>query len=194
MPRRLLILAWLFAAILAPYAHAQETAGREPVLLVANPGLQDPNFAESVVLVVFPPDGGPTGVILNRPTRLQWKEAFPEERALAHRTDAIFFGGPVQLRVLWFLFHQPGPPETALPVVDDLYLSADGKLLDQVLSKGAKVERFFVGYSGWSPSQLEMEIAQGAWYVLPADAKTMLELKPETMWRELLRRATAVQT
>jgi putative transcriptional regulator len=193
VPRRLLAFAWLLAAILALSVHAQESADRAPVLLVASPGLQDPNFAESVVLVVFPPGGGPTGVILNRPTRLQWKDAFPEERSLVHRTDEIFFGGPVQLRVLWFLFRQPHPPQTAFPLFDDLYLSADGKLLDQVLDREGKVERFFVGYSGWSPTQLEFEIAQGAWYVLPADAKTVLELKPETMWRELLRRATAVE-
>jgi putative transcriptional regulator len=146
-----------------------------------------------VVLVVFPPDGGPTGVILNRPTRLKWPEAFPDEPALVRRTDPIFFGGPVQLNVLWYLFHRATPPETALPIVDDLYLSADGKLLDRLLAVQGNVERFFIGYSGWSPSQLEVEIASGAWYVLPADLKTILELKPDTMWQELLRRATAVE-
>jgi putative AlgH/UPF0301 family transcriptional regulator len=41
--------------------------------------------------------------------------------------------------------------------------------------------------------QLDVEIASGAWYVLPADLKTILELAPERMWRELLRRATAVE-
>ena len=124
-----------------------------PLLLVATPGLQDPNFAHSVVLVLFPPDGGPTGVILNRPTHLKWTEAFPDEPALARRTDPIFFGGPVRLNVLWYLFHRATPPDTALPVVEDLYLSADGKLLDQQLAAGGKVERFFIGYSGWSPAQ-----------------------------------------
>src|SRR5688572_7218989 len=137
MLRRLLTPLWLVAWLLAMTAHAQAVE-REALLLVASPDLQDPNFAESVVLVVFPADGGPTGVILNRPTRLQWKDAFPDERSLAHRTDAIYFGGPVQMRVLWFLCRQAGPPQTALPVVDDIYLSADGKLLDRFLDAGGK--------------------------------------------------------
>jgi putative transcriptional regulator len=183
----------LLVCILALGARAREPVGNAPLLLVATPGLQDPNFAHSVVLVLFPPDGGPTGVILNRPTHLKWTEAFPDEPALARRTDPIFFGGPVRLNVLWYLFHRATPPDTALPVVEDLYLSADGKLLDQQLAAGGKVERFFIGYSGWSPAQLEVEIASGSWYVLPADMKTILEIKPESMWQELLRRATAVE-
>jgi putative transcriptional regulator len=193
MPRRLLTPVWLLLCMLALPLHAQQALGPEPVLLVASPGLQDPNFAQSVVLVVFPPSGGPTGVILNQPTRLQWKDAFPEEPALAPRSDPLYFGGPVRLGALWFLFRQPSAPQTALPVVDDLYLSADGKFLDRLLEGGGKVDRFFVGYSGWAPSQLDFEIAQGAWYVLPAEIKDILELAPEEMWRELLRRATAVE-
>jgi putative transcriptional regulator len=194
MLRRPIASLWLLlACILALPLSAQQQHGREPVLLVASPSLQDPNFAQSVVLVVFPPSGGPTGVILNQPTRLQWKDAFPDEPALAQRTDAIFFGGPVRLGALWFLFRQASTPQTALPVTDDLYLSADGEFLDRLLTGGGKVERFFVGYSGWSPSQLDLEIAQGAWYVLPADLKDILDLSPESMWRELLSRATAVE-
>jgi putative transcriptional regulator len=193
MPRRLLTPVWLLLCMLALPLHAQQALGPEPVLLVASPSLQDPNFAQSVVLVVFPPSGGPTGVILNQPTRLQWKDAFPEEPALAPRSDPLYFGGPVRLGALWFLFRQPSAPQTALPVVDDLYLSADGKFLDRLLEGGGKVDRFFVGYSGWAPSQLDFEIAQGAWYVLPAEIKDILELAPEEMWRELLRRATAVE-
>ena len=194
MLHRLLAFAWLLAALVLVPARAQALGEGEAVLLVARPELLDPNFAETVVLVVFPPGGGPTGVILNRPTQLQWKDAFPGERELEQRTDPIYFGGPVQLRVLWYLFHRAQAPETALPVVDDLYLSADGKLLDRVLAGEGEVERFFVGYAGWSPAQLEMEIAQGAWYVLPADAQSIFGLEPRTMWRELLRRATAIRT
>jgi putative transcriptional regulator len=193
MHPRVFALPWLLACTLVLAAHAQEPERGQPVLLVAAPGLNDPNFAHSVVLVVFPPDGGPTGVILNQPTRLKWKDAFPDAPALARRSDPIFFGGPVQLNVLWYLFHRATPSDTGLPVVEDLYLSADGKLLDRLLAAGSNVERFFVGYAGWSPSQLDLEIASGAWYVLPADVKTILELEPDTMWRELLRRATAIE-
>lgn len=194
MPRLQALLCLLAACCLPAAAHAQRDVGQDAVLLVAHPSLPDPNFAQSVVLVVFPISGGPTGVILNQPTRLQWKDAFPDAPALAARTDPIFFGGPVRLSGLWYLLRTPRAPARALPVVEDLYLSADGEYLDQLLAGGGQVERFFVGYSGWTGPQLEMEIAQGAWYVLPADLDTILELAPDAMWRDLLLRATAVKT
>ncbi len=185
-------LLWLLLCV-SLAAHAAQPVSGDAVLLVARPELQDPNFAQSVVLVVFPASSGPTGVILNQPTRLKWSDAFADEPALAQRTDAIYFGGPVRLAALWFIFRGAKAPETALPVTDDLYLSADGPFLDEFLAAGGKVDRFFVGYSGWTPVQLDVEIASGAWYVLPADLKTILELAPERMWHELLRRATAVE-
>jgi len=180
--------------LLAAGAHAQHAVRSAPVLLVASPALQDPNFSQSVVLVLFPEGGGATGVILNRPTPLAWREAFPDEPALRARSDTIYFGGPVRMQALWYLVRQADARANALPVVDDLYLSADGNLLDELLAAQRRVERFFVGYSGWAPTQLEFEIAQGAWHVLPVDLHSILNLDPQTMWRELLARATAVQT
>lgn len=191
MLRRLLLICLLLIA--AP-SGAQQESGAEPVLLVASTELQDPNFSQSVVLVLFPAGGWPTGVILNRPTRLAWSETFPDEPALRARADPIYFGGPVRINALWFLFRQGAPQGTVLPVLEDLYLSSDGELLDRLLQAHARVDRFFVGYSGWAPAQLDMEIAQGAWHVLPADLDAILKMEPETMWRELLLRATAVKT
>jgi putative transcriptional regulator len=189
--RRLLLLCLL---LLAAPSNGQQESGADPVLLVASTELQDPNFAHSVVLVLFPAGGSPTGVILNWPTRLAWSEAFPDEPALRARADPIYFGGPVRINALWFLFRQGTPQGNVLPVLDDLYLSSDGELLDRLLETHALVDRFFVGYSGWAPAQLDMEIAQGAWHVLPADLDVILKMDPETMWRELLLRATAVKT
>ena len=188
---RLLLLA---VALLTATAHAQLSTRSAPILLVASPALQDPSFAQSVVLVLFPESAGPIGVILNRPTRLTWSEAFPDEPGLRSRGDTIYFGGPVRMQALWYLFRQGAVRDNVLPVMEGLYLSADGALLDQLLAQQQRVERFFVGYSGWAPTQLDAEIAQGAWHVLPADVDSILNLDPDTMWRDLLRRATAVRT
>ena len=78
--------------------------------------------------------------------------------------------------------------------MEDLYLSADGSVLEQLLSgSGQSVQRFFLGYSGWTTSQLEREIDLGAWYVLPADRQTVLRKDTNTLWRDLMLRATAVK-
>jgi putative transcriptional regulator len=181
-------------AILASNPAGSVDATATAVFLVAKPELQDPNFAHAVVLVVFPQGGGPLGVILNRPLKITLKDSFPDDARLKSRTDPLFFGGPVRIDGLLFLFRRDSALGNAFPVVDDLYLSGDGELLDQLLAKqGGGVQQFFLGYAGWTSSQLDFEIAQGAWYVVPADADTVLKADPHTLWRDMLLRATAVK-
>jgi len=193
--RRSLPIALLLVSLCWQLPSCAQEMAQEAVLLVASPELQDPNFAESVVLVLFPREGGPLGVILNRPTRLMLKDAFPDEQNLRGRSDTVYFGGPVRPGGLMFLFRREGASEGAFPVLEDLYLSNNGTLLDTLLggSEGG-VQRYFLGYSGWAPVQLEVEVASGAWHVLPADRQTILQMDPKVMWRELLARATAVKT
>lgn len=192
---KLLALVALLALPLAAPAQTDEPVEREPVLLVASPDLQDPNFAQTVVLVMFPPSGGPMGVILNRPTPFTLGKLFPDDPTLKAREDPVAFGGPVRLEALMFLFRAERETEGAVHVMDDLYLSGNGDVLTGLLGQppGA-VARYFVGYSGWAPAQLQMEIDLGAWYVLPADRSTILKADPQRMWKELLLRATAVRT
>jgi putative transcriptional regulator len=173
---------------------AQEVE-HEPILLVATPDLHDPNFERTVVLVVFPSGAGPLGVILNRPIPVTLKDAFPDEPQLRNRTDRLYFGGPVRTTALMYLFRGKATAEGSFPVLEDLCLSGNGDLLDRILAgPQGGVQRYFLGYSGWAPVQLDMEIARGGWYVLPADRDTILNMDPATMWRELLARATAVKT
>jgi len=194
-PPRLLV-RWLVALAFwlgSMPVHSVETVA-PAVFLVAKEDLLDPNFAHSVVLVVFPKDAGPVGVILNRPVPLTLKEVFPEEPHLKDRGDRLYFGGPVRINGLMFLCRRPTAPQNAFPVLGDLYLSGDGGLLDEMLSRpDPQVQRYFLGYSGWAPDQLELEIAQGGWYVLPADLDTVVKGDPKTMWRDLLLRATAIK-
>jgi putative transcriptional regulator len=189
-----LLATWLLAlSLLALPGWGAETVG-SAIFLVAKPELLDPNFAQSVVLVVFPKDAGPVGVILNRPVPLTLKDAFPDEPRLKGRGDQLYFGGPVQVNGLMFLFRHADAPQNAFPVLGDLYLSADGGLLDEMLSRSdGQVQRFFLGYSGWAVQQLDFEIAQGGWYVIPADLDTVLKGNPKTLWRDLLLRATAIK-
>jgi putative transcriptional regulator len=192
-----LLAVWLVA--LAFWLGAMPVQSAETVapavFLVAKEDLQDPNFVHSVVLVVFPKDAGPVGVILNRPVPLTLKEVFPDQPQLKDRSDKLYFGGPVRINGLMFLCRRPTAPQNAFPVVGDLYLSGDGGLLDEMLSRpDPQVQRYFLGYSGWAPDQLELEIAQGGWYVLPADLDTVVKGDPKNLWRDLLLRATAVKT
>lgn len=161
-------------------------------LLVAQPELLDQNFAHTVVLVMRPDDDEPLGVILNRPTGTLLSEIYPERLELQGRTDMLFFGGPVEPDALLFAFRSATKPEKGINVADDIYISGFSGVLDELLllPENALEQRFFAGYAGWARGQLEAEIAQGGWHVLPLDTRAIFEMNPLTLYDQLLRRAT----
>jgi len=162
------------------------------VLLVARPELTDPNFAETVVLVTRHAHGGAVGVILNRPTTVTLPEAFPSLEHLRGRREVVFHGGPVARATTVFVFRAAARPPEALHVLEDVYLGLDPGLLGRLLAgPPPPALRVYAGYAGWTPGQLEAEIHHGSWHVLDADASTIFEADPRTMWRTLLRRASS---
>jgi putative transcriptional regulator len=174
-------LGWMIAALLlGTTAHAQEREAPNGLLLVAKPGVVDPNFSETVVLVTQTPDYGTVGVILNRPT--------PERH---ERTGAsIYRGGPVMPRTLVALFRSDEPPEApAFHVLKRVYLSMHPDNIERRLARPAGNFRLFAGFSGWAPRQLEAEIGRGGWYVLPANENLIFRKDPAGMWGELVERA-----
>jgi putative transcriptional regulator len=186
------LAAVLVAVALCLPAAAQQAGRREAILLVAHPSMTDLRFAETVVLVTFPPDSGPEGVVLNKPSLVELRSVWPNRPERQGRTDLIHYGGPVEPDGLLFLFRMKPPPQRALWVTEDIYYSGDGQLLDKLLeeNKPVKHQRFFAGFAGWAPGQLENEIAWGGWYVLPVDSEVIFDMPIEGMWEKLLERAT----
>jgi putative transcriptional regulator len=170
----------------------EDVPRKEAVLLVAHPAMTDLRFAETVVLVTFPPDAGPMGVVLNKPSLVELRTIWPDHPGRQGRTDIIHFGGPVEPDGLLFLFRMAPAPKRAVWVTDDIYFSGDGKLLDQLLTEPRPVahQRFFAGYAGWAPGQLENEIDWGGWYVLPVDEEVIFDMPVADMWERMLERAT----
>jgi putative transcriptional regulator len=154
------------------------------ILLVARAELPDPNFADAVVLVMNNLGPGPVGVIVNRPTRLTLARLFPDIERLGRLHDRVFFGGPVALNSVWFLFRATAPPEHAVEACAGVYFSSDRKLLLQLLARDKPMEglRVFVGYSGWTTEQLEGEIAHGDWTVKRAEAAAIFDGHSEHPW------------
>jgi len=191
---RPLLLSLTAALLLAPPpALAQEQAeAARTFLLVAQPDMLDTNFARTVVLVMRPEDGGPLGIILNRPTNVQMRELYPERTELAGRNDLVFYGGPVQPDALLFAFRSAVKPPKGLNVIGDIYISGFSEVLDELLKhpENANEQRFFAGYAGWAQGQLEFEIERGGWYTLPLDVDAIFKMNPLTIYDELVKRAT----
>lgn len=163
---------------------AEEPDRLNAILLVARPKLADPNFGESVVLVMNNLGPAPVGIIVNRPTRVSVAYLFPDNPRIAKLPERIYFGGPVDLGRVWFLTRARTPPARSVRAFDDFYLSGDRKLLMTLLARDKPMEdlRIFVGYSGWAPGQLETEIERGDWASRRADKDVIFDRKLERAW------------
>ena len=120
-------------------------------LLIAGPGLLDPNFWRTVVLIVEHSDEGALGLVLNRPSETTVGEAVSELEQLLDLDDPLYVGGPVQPSALIVLAEFDQPTEAALIAFDDVGVLANGAQEDPSLS--VRRGRAFVGHAGWGPGQ-----------------------------------------
>ncbi|HVC11059.1 MAG TPA: YqgE/AlgH family protein [Burkholderiales bacterium] len=191
VPRLLLCVAALAVAVPAA---ARPSDAANGVFLVAKPGLPDPNFRHSVVLVTHGPNDSTLGVILNRPTRLKLSQLLPRGIPAGNYRDRVFFGGPVMLQAIVALFHaRSAPPAPALHILKNLYLTTQREELRALLAGKGRRYRIYLGLSSWAPGQLEDEIGHHGWYVLPADEATVFRGDTRGLWKELVERANAEQ-
>jgi len=167
-------------------ASADDAKPVTTVLLVARTELPDSNFKDAVVLVMNNIASAPAGLVINRPTRVAVASLFPDVERLAQVDDKVYFGGPVQIETLSFLFRADTPPEEAIQVLDGVYLSTNAELLRKLLGREKPMEglRIFIGYSGWAPGQLQNEIARGDWKPGPIDIDAIFGRKSEHPWPE----------
>ena len=187
--------AFLRVAVVALFGLAVPALAQvssKAVFLVARPGMPDPNFRETVVLVVQAEGGGEaTGVIINRPTDRSLADILPSER-FSRFTDPIFFGGPVAQQGLFALFQSDKYSGPALPMLPEVWLAVLPDSVDGLVSNPPAKVRFFSGYAGWAPGQLQGEVERGDWLVTDADAKTIFTKDTSALWQDLVRRARAV--
>jgi putative transcriptional regulator len=166
----------------------QELTGR---LLVATPGLGDPNFARAVVLMLDHDESGALGVVVNRPTTVSVGEVLPSWQPFTTDPGVLFQGGPVALDSALGLAVLPGQGDDEPPgwrrVVDGLGL-VDLDAPPEVIAPEMAELRIFAGYAGWGTGQLEEELAEGAWYVVRSEARDAFSDDPLTLWRTVLRR------
>lgn len=150
-------------------------------LLVATPALVDPNFRRTVVLVAEHGEAGAMGVVLNRPSETAVAEAIPELVSLAGDEEPVFVGGPVAVDSLLALAEVEEPDDTLELVVGAVAFVQDPEV-------PARRGRIFVGYAGWSPGQIEAELDEESWIVVPAEPDDVFSDEPDALWSSVLRR------
>jgi len=190
----LVALVLLSCPLSSAVAEERLEAGR---FLVAGRQLRDPNFRETVVLLVeYDRRQGALGLIVNRPSRVTLGELLPDLES-ENGDESIFRGGPVDPMQVTLLVRSAKPEaDEAQPgqhVFEDVYFSSSKGLLEWLATAPDSEGSFraFAGYAGWSPGQLEVEIEVGGWHVMKAEAGAIFEEPSEKLWPRLILEGTA---
>ncbi len=156
-------------------------------LLIAMPGMPDPNFNSTVTLICEHNNDGALGIIINRPLNLQLGGLF--EQLSLDEADAIaakhpvLSGGPVA-RERGFVLHNPGPDfESTMFVSDNIQLTLSRDVLDALAAgNGPDQTLVALGYAGWEPGQLEAEMLSNTWLNVPASPEIVFDTPFAERW------------
>jgi putative transcriptional regulator len=158
--------------------------------IVAAPALPDPNFRETVVLMLEHDDEeGSLGLVLNRPgpiavglfcagLGIQWQ---------GKTEAAVHLGGPVQPMIGWLLHGEIKDADESREIMEGIFVSNSRETLELVAGNTDVKRRLFAGYAGWAPGQLRSELHQGVWFTGEADPGLVFARKPEQIWRQAIR-------
>ena len=155
-------------------------------LLLADPFMADPSFRRAVIfLAEYGPEGS-VGFVLNKPTDFMFNDivdGFPEFPA------RVYFGGPVEGGNLHFLHRIPDLADS-YEVGKGIYWGGGLDDLKTMMTSGSLTPedvRFFIGYSGWAPNQLDDELLRKNWIVAPGLRPYIFSDKPSSLWSSLLK-------
>lgn len=160
-----------------------------PGLLVAVPQLRDPNFRQSVVLLLQQSPEGTLGVVINRESPLLLKDLC-RDHDIPYAGDPgkrVRQGGPVQPEQGLVIYGAEHEDPEGRSVVDDLHVSASTGTLTRLCTIPTSRFHCYAGYAGWGPGQLEREIQEGSWILRPVDARLVLDHSPEDVWTRSLK-------
>jgi putative transcriptional regulator len=179
-------------AALSFFAAAPAFAGDELAegkLLLADKRLSDPNFAQTVVLVVSTDDEGSVGLVINREGDVPVSRLLKGVKDASKITGVAFEGGPVEPKSVLTLFRSPTPEPRAQHITGEIYAVLEQNLLEEILAGGAGRDRlrFYLGFANWGPGQLEAELDAGAWRVIPGTANAVFDSDPDSLWTRLMR-------
>jgi len=160
------------------------------MLLVATPALVDPNFADSVVLLLDVDDNGALGVVLNRPSGVPVDAVLDGWANVVAEPDVLFQGGPVGAdgALAVALLRDPEDVPVGFRSVDGRLGLVDLDAPVELLEGSLAGLRIFAGYAGWGAAQLDGEIEEGSWYVVPGETWDAFRTDTTDLWREVLRR------
>ncbi|HEY7217923.1 MAG TPA: YqgE/AlgH family protein [Candidatus Binatia bacterium] len=162
-------------------------------LLVATEEMKDPRFLETVIYIVKHGAEGTLGLVINRPLATgpidDLLKGFGGEPKGSKREVLIYYGGPVSSLQGFVLHSDDVELDSSTKVRDGIAMTSDIKMIEAIASgQGPKESLIMLGYVGWAPGQLEGEIKDGAWFVIPSDKALVFGKDAEKKWRRAMDR------
>jgi len=154
--------------------------------LIAMPGLQDPLFSRSVTYICDHSDNGAMGIVLNQPLNITMTDVF-SQLAIESSNDTgdkpVLAGGPVNTQRGFVLHRDQGSWDSTLRITSEICLTASRDIVTALAEdSGPKSAQFALGYAGWTPGQLEEEIANNSWLTIEADSAIIFDTPVEERW------------
>ena len=157
-------------------------------ILISEPFLSDHYFRRSIVYLTEHNDEGSLGFVLNKPLEINIGEIvddFPES------DFPISVGGPVSNNTVHFIHTLGESIPESVAVTDGIYWGGDFDHIKNLISLG-EIEphqlRFFLGYAGWSPGQLDDEMKEHAWLVGKINPRMVMQGVETEFWSNTLAR------
>lgn len=152
------------------------------LLLVAEPFLADPNFSRAVIFLCEHSAEGSVGFILNKPTEYKLGDLLSES---GNSDIKVRIGGPVEQETLHMLHRLP-VELNGKEVLPGIYWGGVFDALGDASNNNKSIQqdlKLFIGYSGWSPLQLEHELKEGSWLIADATEKILFDTTDDMIWK-----------
>jgi len=155
------------------------------MFLIAVPGLKDPNFERTVVLICDHMKDGAFGLIINR---LLLSSFIPLSGGLDIKECImdlpVYYGGPVKPEQGYILYSSSDLYYPSIKINDSLSLTTSKEILVDVASgKGPAKFLFTLGFAGWASGQLEYELMTDGWLIAPVSNKIIFETPVNDRWK-----------
>ena len=157
-------------------------------ILISEPFLPDPNFRRSVVLIADYGNHGTIGFVLNQVTDFAVNMLLKE---LPHVNTSAYQGGPVELESFHYIHKYPQISKSS-KISEGIHWSGDFDEVHEGLKNNVfKQEdfKFFIGYSGWAPGQLEQELEEKSWLIGDMDSSILFDksISDDDLWKHTIR-------
>lgn len=181
-----LLTGYVAVSAIPTQAIPGQTSLKPGVFLIATENLNGSSFEKTVIFITQYSDKGALGVAINRPSAFKLIDLVPDINSALFKQSAIFLGGPVHPKSIFFLKNTPGGPGVTR-VIDGVFAGGGSRALKDLLDKKqyAGTLRTYAGYSGWYPGQLETEVGRGDWKTIEADGSLVFSSDTSGLWQKL---------